>query len=441
MSKVLKEKWRQVRTSQLGARLVHGASWNMAATVAYRGSILIAMVITARILEKDQFGAFGVIQASIMMFETLGAAGMGVTAAKHIAEYREKHKDRAARIITLTLSSTAVVGLSIAIFLFVFAPWFASNLMSAPHLEDEIRIASLILMLNAVTNAQVGILTGFEAFKFMAFTNAAAGASAIVLITSGAYYGGVFGALCGVAAGSASFIIANSFIIFRLLREHNIPVFLRLTTDEFDIIRKFSFPALSAGLMIAPVSWVGAALLVNEPGGFAEMGIYTASSQWFSVLLFLPAILTSAFLPVFSVHAGRGTNGKFSQLLRVSLKAISVIVFPVAGLVILLSPTIMGLYGPEYVEGWPVLAIIVLAAMAAAVQNMIGNVFAATNRMWLHFQTNAIWAVVYLLVVIVLFEFDAGALALAIAMLVAYATKLLVLRMLIAQYLGKVESS
>ena len=53
----------------------------------------------------------------------------------------------------------------------IMAPYLAKETLNAPHLEMELRLASLILLFTTLSGIQRGILVGFESFKTIAKIN------------------------------------------------------------------------------------------------------------------------------------------------------------------------------------------------------------------------------------------------------------------------------
>ena len=91
---------------------------------------------------------------------------------------------------------------------------------------------------------------------------------------------------------------------------------------------------------------------------------------------------------------------------------------PLAGGVCLFSRQIMSFYGRDFVHGWPVLVLMVLTAALLAVQIPVGQIIAASGRMWLGLLMNSGWALA--LVGSFWFLRQYGALGLAASFLLAY---------------------
>src|ERR1035437_1799042 len=69
-------------------RLLRGVSWTTAGCVLGQSASFASSVIVARILGKEAFGHFAMIQTTVAAFSTLAGLGLGTTATKYVSEYR-----------------------------------------------------------------------------------------------------------------------------------------------------------------------------------------------------------------------------------------------------------------------------------------------------------------------------------------------------------------
>ncbi len=376
--------------------LIRNASWNAIAILLTRGTLFLSMLITARILSKSEFGELGIIQSSISMFETVAAFGMAITAAKHVAEYRKTNPEKIARIVSFTNLSALIMGIIFATILFILAPWLATHNLNNPGLSNKLQIAAAIVGFNVLISVQNGILVGFEDFKTMAIANFFSGLITLASIVYGTYSYGVVGTIYGLLTASFISSILNTFLVYRKLFEENIRIDLSVTRDEYRLIWTFSVPSMLSGLMFTPVNWLAASMLVNQVNGYDHMGIFNAANQWFSILLFIPGVLTNTLLPKFADKASKHDMIELRTIVWKAVKLLLSIVIPLSLLIAISSPIIMKAYGNEYESGSSVLTIISIAASLTAIQNLLGNGLAAINRMWIHTACNLSWSIVYL---------------------------------------------
>ncbi len=310
----------QVVSSEIGYRLAKGVFWSMAGAVISRGMMLAATVFVARMLGKTVFGELGMIHSTVGMFGVFAGFGLGLTATKHVAEFRQSDPARAGRIIGLSGVFAMVTGGLMALGLFVFAPWLAEHTINATHLSGVLRIGALILFINALNGAQTGALAGFEAFKTIAHVNLFVGLVSFPILISGAYFGGLTGTVWALTINLGVNWLLNHVALRKEARRYNVPFTFRDCSRERSVLWTFSLPAAISSSLVVPVTWACSALLVNQPDGYSEMGIFSAANQWYVMMLFIPSILGSVMLPILSERLGQNDDRQSKKLLILSIK-------------------------------------------------------------------------------------------------------------------------
>lgn len=414
----LSEYLERIKESPLGYRLAKGVFWSLAGAVIARGLMLIASIFVARLLGREIYGELGMIQSTVGMFGIFAGFGLGLTATKYVAEFRQNDPDRAGRIISLSGLVAMATGGIMAFGLFIFAPWFADHTINAPHLVGVLRISTLMLFLSTLSGAQIGALSGFEAFKTIAYVNLFVGLTSFPILVGGAYFGGLSGAIWALTINLSVNWFVTHLALRKEARRHRVPFTFRKCSQELSILWRFSLPSFLSGAMSGFASWVCNALLVNQADGYGEMGIFSAANQWFNILLFLPGLLGQVVLPVLSERLGQKDTKQSQKIMVFAIKLNALLVVPLITLVSIASPYIMSLYGAGFRSGWPTLVVVLLTAGLLAVQTPVGQTIAASGRMWIGFAMNAGWAIVFILGT--LFFLDNGSLGLATARAGAY---------------------
>ncbi len=110
----------QLPANSLRRRFAKGAFWSVVAAVVSQGMRFLAFVIVARILGKTDFGELGMIQHTVSMFGVFAGPGLGLTATKHVAEFRSA--DPAGRIIALSSVVALISGGLVGIAVFFASP-------------------------------------------------------------------------------------------------------------------------------------------------------------------------------------------------------------------------------------------------------------------------------------------------------------------------------
>jgi len=115
---------------------------------------------------------------------------------------------------------------------------------------------------------------------------------------------------------------------------------------------------------------------------------------------------------------GKGDKENSKQILKLSLKMIAFSVFPLVIAGAILSPWIMQLYGDSFRGEWMVLVVALLTAGILSILSPVGDVIAASGRIWTGFVMNIGWASIFILISWLLLDF--GALGLSISRGISY---------------------
>ena len=408
---------RRLLSSPLGMRVARGAAWSVLGAIASRGMALVSSIVIARILGKEGFGELGILQNTIGMLLVFASAGMGITATKYVAELRHKDPHGAGRMITLTNYCAVLMGLVVALPVSVFSSWLSTTYLYAPHLSSSLRVVGLLLVLQSIQGAQTGTLCGLEAFRAMAGMNVISGLASFPIIVSGACWGGLDGSLWGMVISGLLSCSLLQLAVRSEMRLAQIPTRQKWRLAECATLWKFTMPIVLSSIMVGPVHWVCSAMLFRTSQGHAAMGTVNATNQWFSALLFLPAVLGQSVMPLMAEQIGMDARHSAMRLLKLSLKVNSLLALPIFVLACA-SPWIMELYGPSFSDEWPTLVVVLVTAAVLSVLSPVGQALTASGKGWTGVWMNLGWAIVYVGCTQWLLSW--GSLGLATARLMAY---------------------
>ena len=366
------------------------------------------------------------IQSTIGMFQIFAGFGLGLTATKFVAEFRFKDVTKAGRVISLSIYFAAGSGALVAIILFIFAPWVAERILAAPVMGGLLRIGSPMLLFGAIAGAQTGTLAGFEAFRTIAKVNIISGLLNFPCLIVGVYIWGVVGAVWALVVSSLFGVCLNQFALYKECKCAGIIFPAQNAMVEQDVLWRFSLPSVLASMLVTPVNWVSSAMLVNQPGGYSEMGIFNAANQWRGAILFLPGVLCQVGLPLLcslNNDSAKKTSRKKVLLYNLILNGGTTLI--AALFVSVLSLIIMKTYGESFVSGYTVLIFLAISTVFLSINNVIGQLIASKGKMWHGLCFNAIWAFALLLMSYYLIPIF-GAQGLACSYLVAYMVHTLV---------------
>jgi O-antigen/teichoic acid export membrane protein len=368
--------------------------WSVSGTVLSRAISLLSSIATARYLGRAGFGEFGAVVNTMAVFLAAASLGLGFTAMKYVAELRSREPERAVRIVRLTVEASIGTGLVAAGILVILAPRIAGRIFGSPGLAGALRASAPGLLLSCLSGAQSGALAGFGAFQAIAVGNVLGAALGLPFIIWGAARWGVTGAVWG----SAVPLVANCAVAWYVLRRltqalapdgRSVPA-----RSEWPLFWRFSLPAVLSSGLVPLVSWITSAMLVNQPNGYAEMGVWNAANQWFTALLFLPTALAQVILPVLSERLGEGDRSRARRVLLAATAVNATLALAPAAIGAAGATLIMGLYGESFLPGAPTLALSLVAAALVAVQTPCAQVIEASGRMWLRLSVNAVWTAI-----------------------------------------------
>ncbi len=397
--------------------------WSFMGMFVARGFGLLAAVVTARILGQVGFGEFGIITSTLGMFSVLGGLGLGLTATKHVAEFRDSAPDSAGSVAGVTLLVATISSGALSVILFVFSPILAGRTLNAPHLSGALRLASAYLLLTGINGVQIGILSGFEAFKVIAQVNFVRGIVNLPLTIVGVRFYGLAGAISTLLILELITVSINRLLIKRLSRKLRIPILYRGNWAHVKILWNFSLPGfLSSVLSVASV-WLVNALLVNRLNGYAEMGLLSAATQWQSVAIVVPSILSTVGVAIQADVFSKGDHKSFDRIFGYNLLFQTGGTALVVMILVAFAPRIMKVYGSGFGSGISVLVLLAIGWVMMTVSSVLWDALISSNRIWCGFLFKLIgyavllvsaWCFIYL-----------GAKGVAIAYLLSYSCSIM----------------
>lgn len=408
----------RLERSPLARRFLGGAAWSVLGAVASSGVTLLMLMLVARLLGKEIYGQFVVIQSTLGMVGVFAGFGIGGAATRYAAELRLRDTTRLGHILTLAERAILGFGLIASVGLVLGSGWMALHVLNAPGLRAPLAIAAIAVFFTALDGYQKSVLIGFEAIRAFAIgtvTGVIVGFPIMLLAASGYGLKGVAVAMVVNAllqAGISRYQMARELSKFGVKRN------AEGCLSEWPILWHFAFPALLAGAMVGPAHWAAQALLANTPNGYADLAVLGIAMQWFNVIMFIPGTAGRVVLPILTDHVTNNDYGNSRKILLYAMGANALVAVPLAVIIGVLSPYIMSLYGKSFENDYIPLVVAVMTATLLAIQTPVGNLLAASSRMWLGALMNAGWALVY--VGLAYFLLDRGATGIMMALALGY---------------------
>jgi len=297
-----------------------------------------------------------------------------------------------------------------------FAKTLAIHSLNAPYLENELRIAAFMVFVSSLNGAQTGALQGFEAFKQMARINLIHGIISFFLYIIGTLLYGLIGAVVALAISLIVLFVLNYVELQKQYRKFRIQLNFRRVLIEKDILLRFALPAALSGLMISPVRWIVETILVRQPSGYSEMGLFQAAIVFQIFILTASKTINAPLLTSFAkINKDRQVDLQFYNIQLPWLIG-SAFIMP-----LLIFPEYFGfIFGNDYKGDTLNLTISIIAAFTSIIlfKEGLSRVLIVNNMLWFTFISNLIWGIILYLSFLV-FQAD-GSVGLSFSYLIAY---------------------
>ena len=366
---------KDILISLKSSSLAKDSFWALFGNVIRQGLALISGIVVARFLGKEIYGEFGTIRTTLVYIAIVSTFGFGYTATKYVAEYLQNNVRKLKSLVSIILKVTCAFSALLALLLFVFSDSIAV-FIDAPHLSETLKVASPVVVMNAINSTQIAILSGFKEFKVIARINAYSGGVTFVSSIGFTYWWGLNGAVFALLIAFLFQAILNAAAIRKIADKYegNAPV------GKWEIGRMlvFSTPIALQESLYTVIHWLSMLVLIKF-ANYGEVGISSAASLWQSVVIFIPGVLKNV---MFS-HLVSTSNHK-QMVNRLLLIHFVTTIIPVAG-VLVFSGIITSFYGENFEGLRPVLIAQVCSAIFICLSEVFCYEFISIGKPWFVF--------------------------------------------------------
>jgi len=377
-------------------RFGFGVIWTTMGSVAVRLTPLVTTILISRWFGIEVVGEFAVAYGTLMSAGMLAATGVSLMAIRNIAAEADRAPEFAGRIAGLAIMLTAGSGLLLASVFFFFAEPIASGMLKHPELAPFLAIIAPAILLNAMSQVQIAILTGLQKFRSIAHLNIAYGAALILAVPAGLWLYGLAGCFIAMALATLGLGLSAYPVMRRALAERGITVTFAGALSEWPLITKFALPALLASLLFEPVNWICTAIIVATPNGLAEAGVYYIAMQVETLLLFVPQVVVQVVIPMLSKGFGDRDRGRVLTVIGMSVGTNALIALGFMGVMFLFGSLVLDLFRLDLEQHWPVFVLAVANAAVMSLAAPLGPIPASSGYTWTGLGITAGWATMFI---------------------------------------------
>jgi O-antigen/teichoic acid export membrane protein len=368
----------------LRRRLQRGFVWNILATAFNQGSTFLLSLVAANLLGRERFGAYALIQSTLLLVGSVAQLAMGFTTTKYVAELRSSAPERAARIVAMCATIATLAGLAGAAIAWIFAPEIAA-LVGQPSIAPLIRLGAPIIFFISLSSVCTGALAGFERFRAIAIVGAAGGTIYLAAGALGAIRWGLPGVIGGVAVAWAVQTALLAAAAWRAASRQSVVVGRRAFREmvaEHRVLLHFALPAALTGFTITPTVWIVNAVLARQPGGIAEVAIFSASNSLRILVILVPALLNGVGVALLNDAYGRGDETAYRRIFFVNVAAVTTTALVAMAVLMAGAPWALRAFGKGFVEGRGALIVLLASAPVEALWSAAFLVLQTHGRMW-----------------------------------------------------------
>jgi len=279
------------------SQLFQDSMWALIGSVLGKGLSLLAGIAVARFLGKEAYGEYGMIKNTLVQIAIFSTLGLGYTGTRYIASAISEDVDLVKRYVKIIYQLSFIASFILAVCTFCFSQEIA-NYIDAPETSFAFRLTAFIVIANAVNTAQIGILSGFKAFKTIANNNVLGGVVTFVLSVLLTYFYSLDGALIALLISMMFNAFINMLSIKTAVKAYPSTI-VDDTKGLYKDLISFSIPVALQESLYSVVGWAMSLLLIKM-ANYGELGLYTAAAQWSSIVLFVPGVLKNVILSHFS---------------------------------------------------------------------------------------------------------------------------------------------
>jgi O-antigen/teichoic acid export membrane protein len=334
----------------------------------------IAAIIVARRLGNDAYGQYNLVitvPALILLFTDLGIS-TGIT--KFAADlHNEGNDQRAYRIIRYGLWFRLLLGILATALSIVFAGYLAL-IVNRPDYAFYIQIVSLAIIFQILFTTTNAAFVGLDKTEYNALTtNVQAIAKTVLQVSFVLVTLSLTGVLIGYVGGYAIGAIAGAFLLFyKLMRPSKRPTKAKTDppTDSqrqiLNLLAHYGWPLYLSTVLTGLVPLYQKAVLGYFTSN-ANVGNYSAASNFITLLAIIPSSITTALLPAFSKLGTSSTPDIINAFFKRANKYTCILIIPTATLLLIFSNQVVGIVmGSAYSPAAQYLAFSTLVYFLAA---------------------------------------------------------------------------
>lgn len=334
-------------------------------------------VYLARVLGAEALGIYTLGMTAGGLVSIVGAAGVPQTASRFVAIYASKGQTRKlSRFLWFGAITLLVTNSLVGIVMVLARRWIADRVYHTPVLARYMHFFAAIMVMGALTTFLGQALAGFkDVARRTIITNFIGTPATMVVSVALLTFGlGLWGYLAAQVASAVLVFALMARAIWQLTPKTEQPL-PSTESRGMPLLEKevVSFAAILLGMQAMEfISGQSDRVILGIYLNAREVGIYSvAASMVAFVGLFLQSI-NQIFAPTIAELFAKGEHDLLLRLYQTLTKWSLGLTIPLAAGIMIFSKPLMGIFGPDFREGWPVLAIATVGQLVSCAVGSVG---------------------------------------------------------------------
>ena len=334
--------------AQVSAKGVFNIFWGLVVSSIISA---ISVMVVAGILSEGDYGLVAIALTGPTLIGIFRDWGVDWATIKYTAQYRSENKEADVKnVIASVVIFEILLGFSLSIFSF-FVSGYMATALERPNIVPLIQIASFTIFAEALMKATQASFTGYEKMEYHSITSIVLSTLKAGLMITLAVLGlGTFGAVVGT---TVAYLLAGVFSIILLYAKIYKPL-KKQYIDKLEIFAtiktlfRYGLPLSISAIIGGFLSQFYNVLLAIFCSDLLIGNLQVALSFGSFVTFFVMPVLT-VLLPAFSKLDSQREREMLGHVFQFSVKYASLLIVPVAFMVMALSqPIVSTIFDGKY---------------------------------------------------------------------------------------------
>ena len=311
----------------------------------------VGTIIVARfLLSPEEMGLYTLAIAVPTLIAVFRDWGINSAIVKYTAQYNtDESRARIRRILKSGLIFEVTLGVALTVLSILLSGWFAD--LYAQPIAELIQIASFTILLNAFVTAATAAFTGFFHMEYNSIMLICQAVTKTVIVPPLVIIGlGVGGAILGYDLG---LLVAGMIgLLFMWFLYRKLPQEIDATDGSLGTMKtmlRYGFPLSIAAILSTSMVQFYTVLTGAFKVPPDQIGNYGIAQTFVVLITFFAGPVTTVLFPAFSKLDPEKDHETLKNVYRFSVKYASLLVVPVAALVMALAqPGVSALFGDKY---------------------------------------------------------------------------------------------